>query len=315
MTGYRYEIGYGKHQVPVYRVYATPLRGVPPIPESSFTGRENILFAAEITVDVFGDDFLAAYTEGNNRRVVATDSMKNFILRETLAYEGSTLEGLLAFLGRRFIATYEQLHHIRLFARELPFPAVQVPDEQGGFARSDVLFARSHDDAATAMLEIVANDGDIRIIDHRCGRVGLQLLKVTGSSFTSFVRDDYTTLPERQDRPLFITLDLHWRYTDTADMLAESPVRYVPAEQVRDLAQTVFHEFVSESIQHLVHEIGTRAMDRFPQLAEISFAAENRTRDPFHESDTDPRVKVYSDPFPAFGVIRLTVRRASEATR
>ena len=46
-----------------------------------------------------------------------------------------------------------------------------------------------------------------------------------------------------------------------------------------------------------------------PQLAEVSFAAQNRTRDPYAESETDPRVKVYSDPFPAYGEITLTLRR------
>ena len=43
-----------------------------------------------------GENFIAAYTEGDNREVVATDTMKNFILRESLAYDGATLEGLLA---------------------------------------------------------------------------------------------------------------------------------------------------------------------------------------------------------------------------
>ncbi|MER3485765.1 MAG: hypothetical protein C4345_07200, partial [Chloroflexota bacterium] len=83
---------------------------------------------------------------------------------------------------------------------------------------------------------------------------------------------------------------------------------YVPAEQVRDLVRATFHEFVSESIQHLVHEFGMRMLDRFPQLAEVSFRAENRTRDPFAESARDPQVKVYTDPFPAFGEITLTMR-------
>ena len=35
--GVSYEISYGKLRVPLYRVYASPLSGVPPIPESAFT--------------------------------------------------------------------------------------------------------------------------------------------------------------------------------------------------------------------------------------------------------------------------------------
>jgi urate oxidase len=78
---------------------------------------------------------------------------------------------------------------------------------------------------------------------------------------------------------------------------------------VRDLARVVFHEFVSESIQHLVHEMGQRLLSRFPQLAEVSFAGQNLTPDPIATSEADPRVKVYASPFPAYGLIRLTLTR------
>jgi urate oxidase len=66
---------------------------------------------------------------------------------------------------------------------------------------------------------------------------------------------------------------------------------------------------VSESIQHLIHEMGTRVLSRFPQLAEISFDAQNRTRDPYGQHPDDERVRVYSDPFPAYGRLTLTMRR------
>lgn len=312
MTGVRYEIGYGKLRIPVYRVSATPLLGVTPIPESAFTGRANALLALEVDVEVLGDDFLPAYTVGDNAMVVATDSMKNFVLRQALAYDGATLEGLLAFLGRGFTETYVQLQSLRLTGREIPFLPVRVPTGEGAFAESDVLFDHTRGDFATATLDLTAEGDDIGVTAHRCGRINLQLMKLTGSSFTSFVRDGYTTLPDRRDRPLYIFLDVDWRYIDVADLLATDPVRYVPSEQVRDLVQTVFHRFVSESIQHLVHEMGSRVLERFPQLAEIRFRAQNRTRDPFYESETDPRAKVYSDPFSAYGVISLRMTRTED---
>ncbi|MGH2560241.1 MAG: factor-independent urate hydroxylase [Thermomicrobiales bacterium] len=310
MTAYDYEIGYGKYHVPVYRTHARPLEGVRPIPESPFTGRTNTVFAFEVDVEVLGSRFLPAFTHGDNSLVVATDSMKNFVLRESLAYDGATHEGLLWFLGDGFLQRYEQMEALRLTCRELPFVAARAPGaDAGNFTSSEVLFDRGHDDYTTATLEMTRDGEEPVVTGHRCGRAGLQLMKTTGSAFTSFVRDGYTTLPDRRDRPLFIYLDLAWRYADASEMLAADPSRYVPAEQVSDLARTVFHQFVSESIQHLVHEIGRRVLDRFPQLATISFDAQNRTRDPFHESDTDSRVTVYSDPFPAYGGITLTMRR------
>ena len=86
------EIYYGKADVATYRTYATPLKGLTPIPESAFDGRPNTLLAATIEVQVLGTAFMAAYTEGDNRLVVATDTMKNFIQRESLAFSGATLE-------------------------------------------------------------------------------------------------------------------------------------------------------------------------------------------------------------------------------
>jgi urate oxidase len=307
---YGYQISYGKLQVPFYRVYAHPLAGLTRIPESPFAGRENVLFAAEVDVEVFGDNFLPAYTRGDNALVVATDSMKNFAFQQALAFEGATLEGFLDMLGRGFLATYPQIERLRIAGREMPFAAAPVPQGEGScFAESGVLFQRQHDDYALAILEFARDAGGATLTDHRCGRVGMQLLKVTGSAFTRFVRDQYTTLPERGDRPLFISLDVCWQYADAADMLAPDLARYVAPEQVRDLVRAVFHEFVSESIQHLVHEMGTRLLARFPQLAAVSFEGQNRTPDPVAVSQTDPKVKVYSSPFPAYGLIKITLTR------
>ena len=303
---YNYVISYGKVHVPVYRLYARPLTGVTPVPESSFTGRENILLAVEVDVEVFGENFLPSYTKGDNSMVVATDTMKNFILRQSLAFTGSTLEGLLEHLGQQFLVTYPQMELLRMTGRELPFTAASVPQKgSSGFADSDVLFSRSNSDFTVASLDFVRDGSGAKITAHHCGRVGFQLLKVTGSAFTHFVRDAYTTLPERGDRPLFIYMDVFWKYGNVADMQE----RYIPSEQVRDLIQVVFHEFVSESIQHLMHEMGKRLLGRFPQMAEVSFDGQNRTRDPVAVSETDSKRKVYSDPFPAYGTLKLTMSR------
>jgi len=299
LPGVDYEISYGKARVPVYRHYATPLEDIAPVPESSFTGRSNSLFANEISVEVFGDNFLPAYTRGDNSNVVATDSMKNFILRGGQTYEGATLEGYLDHLGAGLLEKYEQMRGLRVSGRELPFSA-----------DSDVLHQRRDGDYSAAELRYERDNGTWRIVSHSCARLGLELLKTKGSAFTRFVRDEYTTLPERSDRPLFIHLDVRWRYADVADALAPGHGRYVPGEQVRDVAAAVFDEFVSESIQQLVHEMGKRLLERYPQLASVSFGARNLTRDPYAiPDDPDDDRKVFSDPFPAFGTIELTLTR------
>jgi urate oxidase len=318
-SGFHYdeaEIHYGKAEVSTYRTYATPLTGIRPIPESPFTGRSNVLIAAEIDVQVLGESFLAAYTEGDNTNVVATDTMKNFIHRQSLAFPGSTLEGWLHHLGSRFLETYPQMERLRVSGVELPFERAVVPsDEQadlGGdadFGDSRVLFHRSRGDHEIAAVELDREGEAVVLRSVRSGRAGLRLIKVSGSAFRSFARDEFTTLPERVDRPLFVHLDIAWRYADPNVPVEPLAAQYVASEQVRDLAGAVFHQFVSLSIQHREHEIGERMLERWPQLAEVSFEAQNRLWDTAEVSESDDRVRVYTDPRPPYGRIGLALRR------
>jgi urate oxidase len=305
VTGAR--ISYGKLAVPVHCVGVAPLHGLPEIPESPVRSLDSGLLACEVSMEVLGQRFLAAYTEGDNRNVIATDTMKNVILRHALEYDGSALEGFLDALGRRFLGTYPDMEGLRLSARELPFAPVRV----GAAAeRSDRLFSLGGDDHAIAELELErAAGGPVALVAQRSGQVGLRLLKTTGSAFTRFARDDATTLPERADRPLFIALDVHWRYADPADALAGDPARYVAPAQVRDVVQALFHELVSESIQHLVHAMGARLLARFPSISEVAFTAENHTHDPVPGSHPGAERRAYTAAFPAWGLITLVLTR------
>lgn len=305
------EIYYGKADVATYRTHGTPLTGIAPIPESSFTGRSNVLMAANIEVQVLGTAFMAAYTEGDNRLVVATDTMKNFIHRESLAFDGATLEEWLFFIGRRFLETYPHMERLRVTGEEIPFePALVASSDDDGFETSQVLFGRTRGDRSTAwMLLERADDGDVRVADMGAGRRDLQLMKITGSAFADFARDDYTTLPERFDRPLHVYMDVAWKYASPGDAINRSHEAYVAGEQVADLVGCVFNRFVSLSIQHLVNEMGKDMLNRWPQLAEVSFEAQNRLWDTAVISESDERVRVYCDPRPPYGKIGLILRR------
>jgi urate oxidase len=270
------EIRYGKHNVSFYRTH--PTRGI---------------LGGRVSIDVFGDNFMPAYTEGDNRQVVATDTMKNFVYAMALEYQGASHEGFAAFLGRRFLETYPQMQWVRLVLLETPFAK-----------HSDKLLSPLADDYGTVDLE-VGRDGIRWLV---CGRRNLRLVKLTGSAFKDFARDAYTTLPERSDRPLFIYLDVHWRYRRTEDAINDGAAR-IPSESVRDLVISTFDDFVSMSIQHLVHEMGTRLLARFAGLSEVSFEAQNRLWDTSKVSEADPVTKVFSEPKPAHGVIGLTLKR------
>jgi urate oxidase/2-oxo-4-hydroxy-4-carboxy-5-ureidoimidazoline decarboxylase len=271
-------ISYGKLSVPVHLV------------------RGERLLAADISMEVLGQGFLPAYTEGDNSAVVATDTMKNVILRRAHEYNGATLEGLLYDLGRGFLATYPEMEGLRLWAVQQPWVA-----ETGRLHR------RVDGDHDVVEIELSQTDGEITLVRHRAGHVGLRLLKTTGSAFTKFARDDDTTLPERGDRPLFIYLDVHWRYGTVADAIDEGRVA---SEDVLALVLSTFDAFVSESIQHLVHEMGTRILAAFPALSQVAFRGENHTHDPVPgAADAASLSKTYTSPFPAWGLITLVLDR------
>ena len=279
------EIRYGKTRVVFYRLAK---RSAPP-------------FAAEVDIDVFGERFRAAYTEGDNREVVATDTMKNFVYATAADFAGTSLEAYVAFLGERLLGTYPQMETIAVRVREVPLDP--APIERG---MSDVVFRMTRADAAVAESRF-ARDGRGVVASHaRSGLLGMRLLKTTGSSFAAFARDAYTTLPELTDRPLTIVMDAHWRYADARDAAGRG-TGHVAAAIVRRELELTFHDFDSRSIQELVHEMGQRLLRAFPSFAEVEFAAQNHTPDGVADGPGD--VRVFAEPRQTFGKIGLVLRR------
>src|ERR1041384_5834687 len=93
---------YGKADVVVYRL-----------------DRRTGIFGVNVTMLLYGEAFWPTYTTGDNSDLVATDSMKNFIQRETLNFEGADLEDYCRFLAAKFIGIYPQVEGIQVSATEI----------------------------------------------------------------------------------------------------------------------------------------------------------------------------------------------------
>jgi urate oxidase / 2-oxo-4-hydroxy-4-carboxy-5-ureidoimidazoline decarboxylase len=294
-------MSYGKADVWVYRTYAKPLTVIRNIPESTFSGRNNILFGMNVKVSVEGEAFFPSFKDGDNTLVVATDSMKNFILKHAGDYQGATQEGFLEFVAQRFLETYSHMTGIQISGEQISFEELPVPTN-GSFEPSPLVFRYSLNEQAGASIEVTREKDEIITTHHLSSLKGLKLIKVKGSSFYGYVKDEYTTLPESHDRPLFIFLNIDWRYNDLEDARGNTPVGYVAAEQVRDIAYTVFHEENSPSIQNLIYRIGTRILERFPQLVEVRFESNNRTWETIlDEIPASQEGKVFTEPRPPYG--------------
>ena len=271
---------YGKGDVTVYR-----LNRDGKAPE----GRSPV-FGANVKLLVYGDAFWPTYTTGDNTGLVATDSMKNFIQRETMNYNGGDLEDYARFLGQKFLDLYPQVEGLQLSVTEIPYAAAS----EGGMA-----FAPAGPERASARLEL--NRGGI--VEIASGIQGFKLLRLGGSAFHGFVRDQYTTLPDIANRPLHMWLDLEWIYTDPSAAFSGGAV----PSAVWRIVQEVFRSFESGSIQQVIYQIGTKLLADIPVIAEVHLEANNRTWDTVAERGEE--LGVYTDARPPYGCLGLRLRR------
>lgn len=297
---------YGKGDVFAYRTYAKPLSGITEIPESMFKGRHNIIFGTNVKVKIGGEAFIPSFVEGDNSLVVATDSMKNFIQRHLASYDGSTLEGFTNYVSEAFLAKYPQIDYISILAEDIPFDVMSEFSEDT-LKASNLVFRKSRNERSRSSIEIIRTEEGPTITEQSSSILDLQLIKVSGNSFVGFVRDEYTTLPEDSNRPLFVYLNLHWVYKEQADAFGDNPESYVAAEQIIDIATSVFHNMETPSIQYLLYEIGCTILNRFPQLLQVTFESQNHTWDTVVDEIPERDGKVYTEPRPPYGFQLFTV--------
>jgi urate oxidase len=253
-------------------------------------GGASPVFGANITILVYGDAFWSTYTTGDNAGLIATDSMKNFVQREVLNYEGPDLEDCCRYLGAKFLALYPQVEGVQMSAVEIPYAALP---------NSAVAFAPAGPDSATARLELDRSG----VVEVASGIRGYKLLRLGGSAFHGFVRDEYTTLPDIANRPLHMWLDLEWLYTTSSAAFNAGAT----TAAVRRIVRDIFNGFESGSIQQVIHQIGTQMLADIPSIAEVHLEANNRTWDTIAERGDE--LGVFTEARPPFGVLGLRLKR------
>jgi urate oxidase len=214
--------------------------------------------------------------------------MKNFIQRETMNFKGYDLESYCEFLAMKFIDTYPQAAGVQLSASEIPYAPL---------SGTSVAFAPTGPERAHAVLELAREGPSVVTVEARSGIVGFRLLRLSGSAFHGFVRDQYTTLPDIRNRPLHMWLDLDWTAAD----------RVPVTRPVRQIVHEVFAGFESGSIQQIIYQIGQKMLADIPSISEIHLEANNRTWDTIAEEGDS--LGVYTEARPPYGCLGLTLTR------
>jgi urate oxidase len=137
------------------------------------------------------------------------------------------------------------------------------------------------------------------------GIVGLLLLKTTGSGFTGFPRDRFTTLTEASDRLLATSVGARWRYSSDPDDFLSAWT------SVRAALAASFAGFSSASLQQQGYEMGRAALAALPEIDEIRLRLPNSHHlevdlARFGSTETGVVFQPVDEPY---GDIRLTVRR------
>ncbi|MDT0185298.1 urate oxidase, partial [Microbacterium sp. ARD31] len=128
--------------------------------------------------------------------------------------------------------------------------------------------------------------------------------------FKGFLRDEYTTLPDADDRILATALQAQWSYRPGVDL--DWDATYDP---VRALLLSTFATTYSRALQETLYAMGRAVLEAHDEITQISFSAPNKHHflvdlAPFG-LDNPGEVFIAADR--PYGLIEATVLRDEEA--
>jgi urate oxidase len=207
-------------------------------------------------------DFADSYTIGDNRLIIATDSMKNVAYALAKEHPMESIEDFAAALAGHFLEHHAHLDTSKVQITEQPLLRIRVADLEHPHA-----FTGGAREAETCAVKQTRGGSTVD-----SGLEDLFLLKTTGSGFTGFLRDKYTTLSETSDRLMATLLTANWRY-------AEALVSWNDARRTirRALVET-FAVQQSLSLQHTLHAMGTAALEACTAIDRITLTMPNKHR-------------------------------------
>jgi urate oxidase len=273
---------YGKSRVRVTRVTRLPDRHE----------------VRELTVDVrLEGDFDASYTLGDNARVIPTDTMKNVVYALAHGRPAEAVEDFGAALAGHFLDGFAHVRSATVRLTESPWRRITVDGREHPHA-----FVGGGGEARTAV--VTAGRAGLRF---EAGLDGLHVLKTTGSGFSGFLRDRYTTLPETADRIFATEVQARWLYD-----AAPTQIDWDDAHRrVRLALLETFAVHDSLSVQQTLHAMGAAALAACADVEEITLAMPNKHRllvdlERFGKENLNEVFVATDEPF---GLITGTLRR------
>ena len=206
-------------------------------------------------------DFTAAHVDGDQAKVLPTDTQKNTVYAFAKAHGVGTPEEFGRDLARHFVDDVAPVSSAQVVVEEHRWDRATV-----GGRPHDHTFVRSGAETRTAV--VTAYDGGEHVLS---GLAGLVLLKSTGSEFRDFLVDELTTLPPATDRVLATALTARWRW-DTVPGDGYDAAYDV----VRALLVSRFGGLHSLALQQTLWEMGRTVLGARADVAELRMSAPNK---------------------------------------
>jgi urate oxidase len=215
----------------------------------------------DLTIAIrFEGEYDQSYTDGDNRDVLPTDTMKNTVYALAAGHPVDEPEAFGRLLAEHFLERNPRLRRVRIDLTEQPWGRISVGAREHGQA-----FLRQGAETRTATVQ---GEGDEITIG--AGVRDLVILKSSRSGFSGFLRDPYTTLPDVADRILATAMTATWRYR-TADLDFNLTWR-----AVRSTMLETFAEHDSQSVQHTLHAMGQAVMDNVDAVTAVRLVMPNK---------------------------------------
>ena len=243
----------------------------------------------------FEGEYDQSFTDGDNRDVLPTDTMKNTVYALAARHPVEEPEAFGRLLAEHFLERNPRLRRVRIDLTEHPWERITVKARE-----HDQAFVRHGTESRTATVQ---GEGDQFTIG--AGVSDLVILKSSHSAFAGFLRDEYTTLPDVADRILATALTATWQYR-TADLDFNLAWR-----AVRTTLLEVFAEHDSRSVQHTLHDMGRAVLDNVEAVTAVRLVMPNKHHLPVDLSrlGLENRNEIFVPTEEPYGLIEATIVR------
>ncbi len=252
------------------------------------------LIELEVSIELSGD-FADSYLAGDNSKVIATDTMKNTVYALAAAHPIDALEDFATALARHFMQAHAHVYTAIVRLAQTSWRRMSVDGREHPHS-----FVGAGPERRRVMLHLTREKPYMW-----AGIEGLVLLKTTDSAFKGFLRDEYTTLADTDDRIFATRLCADWLYDKPV------PDWNAAYHAVMGAMVRVFAQHRSLSVQQTLYAMGEAALEACPAILVIHLEMTNQHRIPVNLQPLglENRNEIFVTTTEPYGLIKATLER------